>query len=92
MGKVRMIDIAQKVGVSAVTVHNALTGKKGVSDDIREEIKKVANEMGYQQSQGLKLSDGERFINVGVIISEKFLDDYDTFYWRIYQEIAYAIS
>ena len=32
MGKVRMIDIAQKVGVSAVTVHNALTGKKGVSD------------------------------------------------------------
>lgn len=88
MGKVRMIDIAQKVGVSAVTVHNALTGKKGVSDDIREEIKKVANEMGYQQSQGLKLSDGERFINVGVIISEKFLDDYDTFYWRIYQEIA----
>ena len=46
MGKVRMIDIAQKVGVSAVTVHNALTGKKGVSDDIREEIKKVANEMG----------------------------------------------
>ena len=40
MGKVRMIDIAQKVGVSAVTVHNALTGKKGVSDDIREEIKK----------------------------------------------------
>ena len=63
-----MIDIAQKVGVSAVTVHNALTGKKGVSDDIREEIKKVANEMGYQQSQGLKLSDGERFINVGVNI------------------------
>ena len=41
MGKVRMIDIAQKVGVSAVTVHNALTGKKGVSDDIREEIKKL---------------------------------------------------
>ena len=35
-----MIDIAQKVGVSAVTVHNALTGKKGVSDDIREEIKR----------------------------------------------------
>ena len=39
MGKVRMIDIAQKVGVSAVTVHNALTGKKGVSDDIREKLK-----------------------------------------------------
>lgn len=40
MGKVRMIDIAQKVGVSAVTVHNALTGKKGVSDDIEKKLKR----------------------------------------------------
>ncbi len=34
MGKVRMADIAAKVGVSTVTVHNALTGK-GVSDEMR---------------------------------------------------------
>ena len=29
MGKVRMADIAKEVGVSTVTVHNALAGNKG---------------------------------------------------------------
>ena len=49
MGKVRMADIAAKVGVSTVTVHNALSGNKGVSDEMREKIQKVADEMGYHQ-------------------------------------------
>ena len=40
MGKVRMADIAAKVGVSTVTVHNALAGNKGVSDEMREKIQK----------------------------------------------------
>ena len=31
MGKVRMADIAAKVGVSTVTVHNALTSDDGSS-------------------------------------------------------------
>ncbi|MFR7396910.1 MAG: LacI family DNA-binding transcriptional regulator [Blautia wexlerae] len=49
MGKVRMADIAAKVGVSTVTVHNALAGNKGVSDEMREKIQKVADELGYHQ-------------------------------------------
>ena len=36
MGKVRLVDIANAVGVSTVTVHNALTGQKGVSESLRE--------------------------------------------------------
>ena len=35
MAKVRLADIAAQVGVSTVTVHNALTGQKGVSDELR---------------------------------------------------------
>ncbi len=38
MGKVRLADIAEKVGVSTVTVHNALSGQKGVSGDLREGV------------------------------------------------------
>ena len=34
MAKVRLADIAAQVGVSTVTVHNALTGQKGVSDEL----------------------------------------------------------
>lgn len=36
MGKVRLADIAERTGVSTVTVHNALSGNKGVSDELRE--------------------------------------------------------
>lgn len=85
MAKVRMQDIANRVGVSAVTVHNALAGRKGVSDEVREKILDTAREMGYFQSQkkgGLR--------NIGVVISEKYLADYITFYWKIYMEIAMA--
>ena len=35
MAKVRLADIAKVAGVSAVTVHNAITGQKGVSDEMR---------------------------------------------------------
>ena len=37
MAKVRLADIAKVAGVSAVTVHNAITGQKGVSDEMRSE-------------------------------------------------------
>ena len=46
MAKVRLADIAAQVGVSTVTVHNALTGQKGVSDELRARIQKVAGENG----------------------------------------------
>ncbi|HBA47807.1 MAG TPA: transcriptional regulator [Lachnospiraceae bacterium] len=84
MAKVRMQDIACHVGVSAVTVHNALTGQKGVSDAVREKIVDAAREMGYFQDQ--RKSTCLR--HVGVLISEKWLADYTTFYWKLYMEMA----
>ena len=85
MTKVRMQDIANRVGVSTVTVHNALAGRKGVSDEVREKILNTAREMGYFQG---RKKGGLR--NIGVVISEKYLADYITFYWKIYMEIAMA--
>ena len=46
MAKVRLADIAKVAGVSAVTVHNAITGQKGVSDEMRARILEIAKEMG----------------------------------------------
>ena len=77
IGKVRLADIAKKVGVSTVTVHNALAGNKGVSEELREKIQSVASEMGYQilSERYQKASDGAGVASYtfGVLIAEIFL-------------------
>ena len=44
---VKLADIAERVGVSVVTVSKALSGQKGVSEEMRARIKELADEMGY---------------------------------------------
>lgn len=89
MGKVRLADIAEKMGVSTVTVHNALSGQKGVSDELRKQIIRLADEMGYRQNTAAaKREKGGGLKNIGIIISEKYLAEYTTFYWKMYQEMA----
>lgn len=89
MAKVRLADIAEKVGVSTVTVHNALAGNKGVSDELRQKIQSVADELGYQvpseKKQERKLEESH---TIGVLVAENYLAQYETFYWKMYQEIA----
>lgn len=88
MKKVRLIDIAKEVGVSTVTVHNALTGNKGISDDLREQIRGVAQRMGYNYPTALQKKELESVRKIGMLISERYLAEYTTYYWKIYQEIA----
>lgn len=51
-GRVTMRDIAAKLGVSINTVHKAITGKPGLSDQMREKILKTADQMGYRRNEG----------------------------------------
>lgn len=45
---VRLADIAKILNVSTVTVSKALSDQKGVSEEMRDKIKQLAEEMGYQ--------------------------------------------
>lgn len=57
---VKLADIAERVGVSTVTVSKALSGQKGVSEEVREKIRSIAEELGYQQpSAARKKSEPE---------------------------------
>lgn len=40
-------DVARKAGVSKSTVSNVFNGKKNVSDEIKQKVLKIADEMGY---------------------------------------------
>lgn len=90
MGKmiksVRMSDIAQELGISTVTVSKALSGQKGVSEELRARIIKLADEKGYRSPASSHR--GLPSYNIGIIISELYQDYYDSFYWMMYKEVA----
>lgn len=89
---ITMKDIANKLGVSSVTVSKALNDKEGVSDNLKLKIKKVAGEMGYRFNSAAKsIKDGLSY-NIGVMIPQRFTGMNDSFYLRVYQEIAVQLD
>lgn len=86
---VKLADIAEKVGVSTVTVSKALSGQKGVSEEMRERIRKLAEELGYKQPSAARRENiKKQSYNIGVLIQESYLDKYDSFYWQMYQQVS----
>lgn len=83
---VRMSDIAQRLGVSTVTVSKALADQKGVSEEMRGRIKALAEEMGYKAPASAR-QETKSSHNIGVIMSEIYAERYATFYWEFYQKI-----
>lgn len=89
---VRLADIAQRLGVSTVTVSKALSGQKGVSEKMRAKITQLAKELGYQQTFAQSGRKTDRSYNLGVLIAECYLDKYDSFYWQMYQQVITKAS
>lgn len=87
--EVRLADIAGQLNVSTVTVSNALAGQKGVSEELRERIKETAAKMGYQPRTAAP-APARKILSIGVIISEQYLGNYPSFYWKVYQTLAVA--
>ncbi|MDD6812153.1 MAG: LacI family DNA-binding transcriptional regulator [Lachnospiraceae bacterium] len=87
---VKMADIAKVMGVSTVTVSKALSNQKGVSEELRIKIKQQAEKMGYRTNSAVyqeRIKNSVSY-NIGVIVSDGFLDQYQSFYWKLYQEVA----
>ncbi|MDE6387790.1 MAG: LacI family DNA-binding transcriptional regulator [Lachnospiraceae bacterium] len=87
---VRMADIAEVMGVSTVTVSKALSGQKGVSEELRAKIRDKAEAMGYRTASALNQERARRSVSytIGAIVADRFLDKYESFYWKLYQEVA----
>lgn len=87
--KVTLSDIAKILNVSNVTVSKALSGQKGVSDEMREKIKALADQLGYKQpSSKSRNNNKERSKNIGIIVPGRYFEIYNSFYWLMYQEVA----
>ncbi len=48
MARVTIKNIATEMNLSTGTIHRALNGKKGVSEELKEKIKETATKMGYE--------------------------------------------
>jgi len=93
---IKMLDIANKLGVSVVTVSNALAGRDGVSEQMRQKICDTAEEMGYKPSNtksGKKKPPVPKLgKSVGIITSERFVGARGTFYWELTANISNKLS
>lgn len=83
---IKLEDIANKLGVSVVTVSNAINNKKGVSVQLRERVLQTVDELGYE----IPMRENKTAImrKLGVIISEKFVLEFQSFYMEIYKNIV----
>ena len=85
---VTMSDIAKEIGVSTVTVSKALGDKDGVGSELREKIKRKAEEMGYQFSGSAKIQKENLNYSVSVIVAKHFISDASAYYWVVYRYIV----
>lgn len=80
--------IAAEVGVSIVTVSNALKGKKGVSEEMRRRIREAAERLGYRTA----VKTGNKSYKIGVAVAERHVKEFPSFYMEIYQSAAQELT
>lgn len=91
MTKVRLADIAKALGITAVTVSNALNNRYGVSEELRLQITRKAEEMGYHRVRPSKREILEK-LRLGVIVPGYYLNEPNAFYWSFYQALSREAS
>lgn len=82
---VRMADIAQRLGISVVSVSKGLSGKEGVSDEMRAKILATAQELGYEMPVKAEAS-AQRSINIGILVADRHFDE-SAFYSSLYRSL-----
>lgn len=65
-----LADVARAAGVSLMTVSRAINGKPGVSDDVRQAIIALANEMGYHPNQIARGLATSSTTSIGLVVPD----------------------
>lgn len=84
---VTLADIAVRAGVSSVTVSKALSGQKGVSEKVREQIRELAEEMGYSKPKRNPFGE-DNSVTIGILVAGRFMKEEKSFYWSLIQHIT----
>jgi LacI family transcriptional regulator len=82
IGKVTLDTIANKLGVTKVTVSKALNNQPGVSEELKKRIIQTSLELGYTTKSAAK--QAKTVSKLGILVPKRFFLDTDNFYTRIY--------
>lgn len=85
--QITLSDIAEACGTSSVTVSKALSGKSGMSNELRNRIIATAERMGYVSQKSAPTSG-----IIGVLIPEKFMNPNGSFYWALYNSLVQRLK
>ena len=86
--KVRLSDIAAKLNISTVTVSKALANKDGVGEELRLQIKEIAESMGYQTRISEAKYSRSATGNIGILIPARFFSPNVSYYWHIFNILS----
>ena len=85
-----MRDIAREAGTSAVTVSKALGGQPGMSDETRNRILQIAQQMGYEYPGGERPAQ-KQSLDIGILIPDRYFE-VESFYALLYKELVKKLA
>lgn len=79
--KITMQTIADRLGITKVSVSKALSGQPGISDKLREEIVRTALELGYSRKN---VRSRQKSGSLAFVVPKRFFLENENFYTTIY--------
>lgn len=89
---VSMDEIAKLFNVSKVTISKALNDKPGVSDSLRGEIKRKAEELGYRINSAARSLKTNKSYNIGILIAERYIKVEGSYYYGVCGKLTTHLS
>jgi LacI family transcriptional regulator len=86
--RVTMQDVADRVGVSKVTVSKAIRGSTEISESMRQKILEAANNIGYKYNPLGTASCSDLTLNIGIITADRYFGQEDFFYIELYRLLS----
>jgi LacI family transcriptional regulator len=68
--RLRLVDVAERAGVSLATASRALAGRDGVSEEVASRVRRVSQELGYVANPFARTLAGGASSTVGLVVHQ----------------------
>lgn len=68
--RLRLVDVAERAGVSLATASRALSGRDGVSEEVADRVRQVSRELGYVANPFARTLAGGSTPTVGLVVHQ----------------------